>query len=424
MSIFRAIRPLLGAVLDIAVALPMLPCLYTAAFVARMTGGRHTAPVRPRVLIGTTPLASVMHNTAALRAAGYTCESAVTELYDLLSVDAFDHVLGVSHGQSGLGGFLLHRVRAYSFFIRALWHYDVFHFFFDGGVLRHTIHAQIELKLLALAGKKTVIMPYGSDAFVYDRIPDPVWRHALMASYPHMGRHARRIESRIRTFCQDADIVLACLVHFVCLPRWDILPLVCYPTNVQDARVRLPSTDGPVRIVHAPNHRGTKGTSYLIAAVERLREEGHLIEIDLIERVPHAEALARIDAADIVVEQLHFGFALTALEAMARGKIVISRLQRDDIHRLFSLESHLDACPIIEASATTIEVVLRDLLEHREDWPERGDAMRRYVEEFHSYSAIAAMWQAIHDQIWNGQDIDLMAYHRPDRNEFNPETGS
>lgn len=216
--------------------------------------------------------------------------------------------------------------------------------------------APLELKLLRLAGKKIVVMPYGSDAFVYDQMGDPLWRHGLMMSYPAMGNHAGRVQKRIRRMTHDADVVVGCLVHFTSLPRWDILPLTCYPVDTQRIRPFVaPQTSGPIRIAHAANHRGVKGTEFLVQAVQTLRAEGVDIHLDLIERVPNHEALERIGRADIYVDQLVMGYALAALEGLALGRVVVSPVDGLPATDLFRTYSYLDECPIVSAGQRTIE---------------------------------------------------------------------
>ena len=106
-----------------------------------------------------------------------------------------------------------------------------------------------------------------------------------------------------------------------------------------------------MRIVHSANHRGAKGTDFLVAAVEQLRAEGHDLELDLIERVPNSEAVARVAAADMYVDQLLFGYAMAALEAMALGKVVISGIEDTPDYQLFRRYSYLDECPIVPGVA-------------------------------------------------------------------------
>ncbi len=149
-------------------------------------------------------------------------------------------------------------------------------------------------------------------------------------------------------------MVVGSLVHIASLPRWDVLPLTAYPIDVEAVDPHPPSVDGTVVIAHSANHRGAKGTEFLIAAVEILRAEGCDVELDLIERVPNTEALERMARADIYVDQLLFGYAMAALEAMALGKVVISGIEDTPHYRVFRRYSYLDECPIVPASPETI----------------------------------------------------------------------
>ncbi len=370
-------------------------------------------PARPRLLWGTAPIKSLCHLSAALRDAGYDSETAVLELYPIVSPGDFDHLLFSQRPRRRGIGYCVNTLIAYRFFAGALSRYDIFHYFFDGGLLHRTALRRLEYPLLRRCGKRLVFMPYGSDAFVYDRL-DPLWRHALLIDYPQAGNAAADVERDIRRATRYADIVVGCLVHLECLPRWDVLPLTCYPVDVDALPPRWPSMTGTVRIAHAPNHRGAKGSEFLLDAVDRLRAEGADVELVLIERRPHPEALALIASADLFVDQLVFGYALAALEAMALGKVVVSGLEpAHPSYRVFRRYSYLDECPIVPASPESIYDVLARLLERRHEWVDLGRQCRRYVERRHSYRAAQAMWQAVYARLWEGEEVDLMNFYHP-----------
>ncbi|CAN5239594.1 glycosyltransferase family 4 protein [soil metagenome] len=372
---------------------------------------------KPRLLWASSPIKSLAYMACALKEAGYKSETVVLESSAICTRNDFDHVLMPFQPKNRftvLLAWLLTNFRAYIFFARTLVHFDIFHFYFDGGILRRTLLARFELCLLRLAGKRIVLMPYGSDAFVYDLIPNPIWRHALLTHYPMHGDAAAQIQKRIRRMTAKADTVVGCLVHIVNLPRWDILPLTCYPIDTQHIQPSLPKTTGPIRIAHAPNHRGIKGTEYLLAAIHRLQQEGHDIELDIIEKLPNTIALQRINQADIFVDQLVFGYALAALEGFAMGKIVITAIEDTPMYELFRRYSYLNECPAIAANTMSIYVVLKDLIARRRQWPMIGAASRTYAERRHSYKATAEMFEAIYKKIWYGdENIDLINFYHP-----------
>jgi len=400
-----------------ALALVFLP-LNLFAFLIIQTCLKFTASKnkKPKLLFGVTPIISIAYIARALKERGYVSDTAVVIESPIYSRDTFDIVLTPEGSYPKIIKLCLGNLMAYCFFMHALWKYDVFHYYFDGGLLRHTFFSRLELGILKLCRKNIVLLPYGSDAFVYDLIPNVLWRHGLMIEYSRFGNTAATLQKKIRRMTASADIVIACLVHCINLPRWDILPLTCYPVDTERFEPVYPETkkSSPIRIAHACNHRGVKGTIFLIDAVKRLKDGGFDVELDIIEAVPNGEALARIQVCDIYVDQLIFGYAQAALEGLAFGKIVISALDNSPEYDLFRRFSYLNECPIISANPDTIYDVLIQLIEQRESWVAMGKASRAYVEHRHSYKATADMFEAIYQKIcFRNQDVDLINFYHP-----------
>jgi hypothetical protein len=394
--------------------LPLGAALLLFGIARHRLSGRRRRDQRPRLLWGALPIRSIVYTSAAMRRAGYRSDTVTIDLYRLTPRDLFDHCLAPRGDPGMVAAHVVTSLKAFLFFARALVEYDLFHYFTDGGVMQRTLLARIELPLLRLCGKSVVLMAYGADAFVTDHLADLAWRHALMIEYQSLGRTPARIERRLRRNVRSADVVLGTLVHVVNLPRWDMLPLTWYPIDTDAVQPILPRNDGVVRIAHAPNHRGVKGSEFLIAAVERLRAEGVEIELRLIEGEPNARALELMREADIVVDQLVFGYALTALEGMALGKIVITGIEPDGpAYRLFRRYSYLGECPAFPASPETIEPVLRDLLSRRAEWHEIGARTRAFAERRHSFAAAQRMMDAVYRRLWRGEAVDLINWYHP-----------
>src|SRR5207248_1810563 len=100
-----------------------------------------------------------------------------------------------------------------------------------------------------------------------------------------------------------------------------------------DPRYPDPAGTAPVRVVHAPNHQGFKGTSYLAAAVRRLRDRGVPVELRLVERVPNREAIETYRGADVVFDQCLIGYhGYFAVEGMALGKPTVVFLRHPELY--------------------------------------------------------------------------------------------
>jgi hypothetical protein len=144
-----------------------------------------------------------------------------------------------------------------------------------------------------------------------------------------------------------------------------------------------PSDRSRPLIVHAPSDRVRKGTEHVISACEQLD-----LELDIVERVPHTEARARYERADIVVEQLNAGWhGVFGLEAMALGKPVVTYLKEDVVRR--TEEAFGIRVPIVSVTKETLVERLRPLVESPAERRRIGAESRAYVERVHDIDKIA-----------------------------------
>lgn len=142
-------------------------------------------------------------------------------------------------------------------------------------------------------------------------------------------------------------------------------------------------------VIHAPSHRGVKGSGYVIAAVERLQREGVSFDFTLVENLSNKEARRLYATADLAVDQLLAGFyGGFAVELMALEVPVVAYLRPEDIALLPSdLARDL---PLIQAVPDTIYSVLKDWLTVRKgDLRSKGRESRRFVERWHDPLKIA-----------------------------------
>ena len=156
--------------------------------------------------------------------------------------------------------------------------------------------------------------------------------------------------------------------------------------------------------MHAPSHRGVKGTRFLLEAADRLQREGVPFDLELIENLPHTEAKRRYREADLVVDQLLLGwYGGFAIESMALGKPVIAYIRESDLPHV--PREMRTALPLINATPATIYDVLKKWLTvRRYALPERGCASRAYVERWHDARAIAKRLVTDYESILRERD--------------------
>lgn len=130
--------------------------------------------------------------------------------------------------------------------------------------------------------------------------------------------------------------------------------------------------DGRVLIAHAPSNRSTKHTELLIAAVGELQADGLPVDLDLIERVGNAECLRRKARADILFDQLAYGYGCNSIEAWGMGIPVVSGSDEWTMLRMVELWGDL---PYYPANRYDLVKVLRSMVgseRTRAEWAEKG----------------------------------------------------
>ncbi len=378
-----------------------------AVSVRRDTVNRRRRRERPRLVYGPIPIISIKYMSEAMRRVGFDTLTLVHDVYSINARGDFDQVsdtlFDVPRRPMVTGDF-----GAFAWLLRR---YDVFHFFYDGGFLRRTPLRRLEVQLLHLAGKKVVVMPYGSDVALLNSIQSLPWRNGLLADYPALGRAEDRRRRWIQYFTDHADYIVAGLVHFETLPRCDLLTIHYYPIDTDAwAPAGGPSThdgrSGPVVVLHAPNHRAVKGTDALIRACDELREEGLQLTLRLVQGAPNTEVREEMRRADVIAEQFILGYGLTAIEGMSLGKPVISNLTDERYYAVFRERTRFDQCPIVSSTAEALKETIRRLVVDPSLRSHVGAAGREYVLREHSYLAMARLWEAIYQRVWHGDSVD------------------
>ena len=345
----------------------------------------------PRILRAPVPIISVHYAARADRLQGYESETLVYRTYRISVPGHFDRDLTRLTRVPLLG-----QLVPYGAFLWSLPRYDLYVFFFDGGLLGETPSWRLELPLLRLAGKRVVLHPYGGDARLVSRTRARGGWHAYSEIEP--GREDRDeddVAERVRALSRRADAVLGSADLVEDLPRVDgIFP---FPIDVDEWPPVPVEESDVVRVLHAPNHPEYKGTHHVRAAVERLREEGEPVELVLVQGLPLDEARRLYERAHVAVDQLLIGaYAQFAIECMALGRPVVCYLNP----RFAQHHPEWAEAPIVSASPDTILDELRRLVRDkalREELSARGP---EYVRRHHSLQAVGERLDRVYRSVW------------------------
>ena len=171
--------------------------------------------------------------------------------------------------------------------------------------------------------------------------------------------------------------------------KYKSIDLDIWNPNIQiPAQYRLPATS-KIRILHsfmfggqrmAEQGGNIKGTKYVVAAVERLIEDGYELEFLSFDNIPNSEYRFLQAQADIVVEELIRGtWGSTAVECMALGKPVVTYVRADWEARYYRLFPETEPLPFINANKWTIYERLKEVLDDPTKLAEYGRKSRDFA---------------------------------------------
>lgn len=141
-----------------------------------------------------------------------------------------------------------------------------------------------------------------------------------------------------------------------------------------------------VVIGHAPTNRAAKGSAEIIAAVQSLANEFPL-RLELIEGLPHAEAMRRKAQSDIFIDNLgELGYGVNAIESLALGVCTCTSLRPEFLARY---ADH----PFVEINFQNLKEQLRRLCadsglrrafaERGRSWAEKNHGATQIVRKIH-----------------------------------------
>lgn len=276
------------------------------------------------------------------------------------------------------------------YFLSLALNYDIFHFHSTPIFSCRTLHYPFleDLKLLKALGKKIVFHFRGSEARLRSKAIEKnpyhffdlkeekiellkfVWSENKQKEYV---RHICELVDRV--YVNDEEIQTY-------VPIGKIIP------RAFRARDFKPSLESQrrVRVLHAPNKRGIKGSEFVFAAVENLRKQNIDFEFVLVENMTHEQSLKAYEQADIVIDQLRIGwYGVLTVEAMSMGKPVLCYIREDLAH-------HLGQDPPL--MITNPERLAHDLKKIIEDESLRvaiGQRAKSYFDRIHSHQVVAQL---------------------------------
>lgn len=269
------------------------------------------------------------------------------------------------------------------FAIKAILKYNVFHFHFGNSLIPFGLDL-FWLRVL----KKRIIMEYHGDdiRYFYNREKPKYYPYKQLVV---RSKRTKRANDRIMKY---ADTVITHdeeLRKHIPHSRLYITPLRI------DINKFVPIYPEPEKeriiIVHAPSDYIGKGSKYVIASMDSLKQKCN-IEFILVEKKTQKEAFEIYKKADIIIDQFFAQtYGVFAVEAMAMGKPVVGYIS-DEIRKTFP-----DSMPIVSATIDNMTDVLEGLIRDGARRRKLGIAGRKYVEAYHDYRKVAQVQMDIYN---------------------------
>lgn len=349
--------------------------------------------IKPNILWGPTTIINIYYNSRAVRLYGYKSDTLAYSDYKLTKNDFFDYNLDIFVNKI-IRKLLLTDIWV---FLWSLTRYDIYHFYYDRGLLNPRIF-WIELPLLKLFCKRIVVCAYGGDVRTeietrnlgkYNFYMDFTHKE-ILETYGSDAHIKRRVNRVIRY--ANASISAYDMIEYTPGSRNNIF----YWAIDTDKWKPVYVTNNPkVVIVHGPNHPKYKGTRFILDVIDRLKREKYPIEFILVQGMLNDEARKIYEKADIIIDQLIGGaHGFFAIEAMALGKPVICYLKKKEY-----LPDWAD-CPIFNTNPDNLYENLTLLIKNKELRMELGKKGRVYVENVYSLEKVGGRFDKVYKEIW------------------------
>lgn len=313
---------------------------------------------------------------------------------DAISVTYPDPYMRLIDIELSHGGNVIQKIFKHSWnFIRKIYwffRYNTFHFYFGATLFPN----QIDLHLYKIFGKKVIMEYLGYDVQLYQKSLD---KYSITnVSYyktpaESIKADAKKI-ARLKFESRYTDLQLVCAP---CLSEYVegalVLPLAIDLSKIPFYPKKV-NTD-LIEIMHAPTHRGNKGTSFIQESINKLIDEGYKINFTVVEKVTHSTLFERYKECDIFIDQVLGGwYGTAAIEAMALGRPTICFIRKE----YFKYIDYGSKIPIINADPFTLYEVVKSLINNSEDLAAIGLKSRQFVEDVHDLKKLVNKLESLY----------------------------
>ena len=243
-----------------------------------------------------------------------------------------------------------------------------------------------------LRGVRTALLFHGSDirlpSIHLAENPDSPFRHSNDGLTEKLERLVSARRTRLAFWVGTTFITTLDLHRYVGRATW--LPVAIDPSWFMPAR-SIDSEAARPKLLHMWTRREFSHSDVIDQVCSRLHDSG-LVEYRSVSGISPDKVREQIIWADVVVDKVGFGATgVFAAEALASGRIVVGDIGA-------RARTILPEHPVIDATTSTLDGLLRDLVADRSGWAAQAAAGEAFARRYHDgrYSAaVLAEWMGV-----------------------------
>lgn len=334
----------------------------------------------------------------------------------------------------------------FDFYVKSIFEYDIFQFSNIGGmVYGYPLHAffarefglNFEIQLLKRLGKTIVYTHTGcldgvSQTSFSKWGPESVCRSCVWRERPDVCSDEKNLTwGKYRNEMADYQFTLggnrvdynaSSTVHeepeFFCLDAEAMRPDLEIP---EQFRLDFPAAS--VKLYHAVGNASTrtneegvniKSTHIYLPLIDRLRAEGHSLELISVSGVANKDVKYYQAQADIVLEMLTYGFfGANGREALMLGKPLVCYLRPEWLESMRrEIPEYVDELPVVNATPDTVYEVVKQLIENKQQRDEIGRKSREFAVKWHSTGAAAERLDRVYSSLLYRRKMEILRSQR------------
>jgi glycosyltransferase involved in cell wall biosynthesis len=155
----------------------------------------------------------------------------------------------------------------------------------------------------------------------------------------------------------------------------------------------------PLKIVHAPSQRGSKGTKNIIETLKRIEKKfPNKIDFMLVEKMSNIEAIKKYEQADILIDQILLGwYGALSVEGMKAGCAVMVYIREDDLQYIPQVMHDSIKKTFINCNKDNLYEKLLEIIDNPSILSKYSNYSYEYVNTWHSPEYVASLTKEVYE---------------------------